>query len=111
MAAPLAIAPTVNPAPSTVVSLRTVSVVMMAVAARSAPSRSTALASTSAGIPVSTGATGNGMPMSPVWHTRTSSARTPRPSPTSAHMRCAAAIPGAPVAALAFPLESTTAAA
>ena len=39
MAAPLAMAPTVNPRPSTTTSLRTVSVVMMAVAASSAAAR------------------------------------------------------------------------
>ncbi len=49
--------------------------------------------------------------MSPVWQMRTSLVLTPSPSPTRAHISCAPARPGPPVAALAFPLDSTTAAA
>ncbi len=62
-------------------------------------------------MPASTGAMGSGIPIRPVWHTRISDGSTPNPSATSAHMRSAPATPAAPVAALALPLESTTAAA
>ncbi len=46
---------------------------------------------------------GNGMPIRPVWQTRTSSARQPRSPATATQRRSAAAWPAAPVAALALP--------
>jgi hypothetical protein len=49
------------------------------------------------------------MPISPVEHTSTSSAATPRPSAVSEHMRSASLRPGSPVAAFAFPEFNTTA--
>src|SRR5262245_35716159 len=92
-------------------SLRTVSVVMSACAARWPASAPGASSSTSFGMPASTGAIGIGMPMRPVEHTSTSVAATPRPSAASSHMRSASARPVSPVAALALPELSTTAAA
>ncbi len=51
---------------------------------------------------------GRGMPMSPVEHTSSCSADTPSPSAAMAHMASASALPWAPVAALAFPLDTMT---
>ncbi len=52
----------------------------------------------------STVSIGNGMPMRPVWQTRTSwAARAPMPRATAPQSRSAASCPGAPVAALALP--------
>ena len=107
MAAPLAMPPTRKPSPDTSVSLRTVSVVMIACAALLPPSgRSDA---TRRGMPDSMGSIGSGMPMRPVEHTRTLSARQPRCSAASSVIRSASRRPGSPVAALALPLFSTTA--
>src|SRR5438874_2595857 len=61
--------------------------------------------------PFSIAVIGNGMPMSPVEQTNTSSTAQPSSPATSAHMRSASSWPGLPVAALALPLLSTTAAA
>jgi hypothetical protein len=52
---------------------------------------------------------GNGTPMTPVERTTTSSARSPSSVPTSVAVRCASAIPAAPVAAFATPALTTTA--
>ena len=49
--------------------------------------------------------------MSPVWHTSTSVVAQPTAWAVSSHMRSASARPGSPVAALALPELSTTAAA
>ena len=57
------------------------------------------------------GSMGSGTPISPVEHTTTSSAAHPRLSALSSHIRRASRRPGSPVAALAFPELSTTAAA
>ena len=113
IAAPFAMPPTVTFVPSASstrsrASLRTVSVVRMASAARSpcAPS-----VSASSGMPASMGAMGSGTPMRPVEHTSTSSGAHPRLSAVSSHIRRASRRPFSPVAALAFPELSTTAAA
>ncbi len=95
MAAPLAMPPTVKPSPRTTTSLGTVSVVMIARAAKAPPS---GLASRRETMPSSCGSTtliGNGIPMSPVWHTRISSTAAPMPDGHGA------AQPGAGVAARA----------
>ena len=66
---------------------------------------------TSRGMPDSIGSIGSGIPMRPVEHTSTSSAGTPSPSAVSRHMVAASARPRSPVAALALPLDTSTAAA
>ena len=62
-------------------------------------------------MPDSTGSIGMGMPMRPVWHTSTSVVAQPTACAVSSHMRSASARPCSPVAALALPELSTTAAA
>ena len=62
-------------------------------------------------MPDSTGAIGIGIPMRPVEHTSTSVVAQPTASAVSSHMRSASARPCSPVAALALPELSTTAAA
>ena len=57
------------------------------------------------------GAIGSGIPMRPVEQTRTSVGATPSPFPASSHVRRASSRPRSPVAALALPELSTTAAA
>jgi hypothetical protein len=52
---------------------------------------------------------GSGKPIRPVEQTRIPSLATPSPDATKEHMRSASARPSAPVAALAFPLLTTTA--
>ncbi len=103
MAAPLAMAPTENPSRATTTSLGTVSVVMMARAALPAASALGLRAMTMSASSGSTASIGNGIPMRPVWHTRTSSAVAPRSPATAMHRRSAAARPATPVAALALP--------
>ena len=103
IAAPLAMAPTVNPAPFTSAVLGTVSVVMMA---RAAAAPDSALPRRAATIPArcgSTSASGKGMPMSPVWQTRISCRCASIPLATAPQRRDAASRPGSPVAALALP--------
>ena len=70
IAAPFAIPPTEKPAPSTSTCFSNVSVVMIALAAAESASSPDPRPLTSFGIPVSTQSTGNGTPISPVWHTR-----------------------------------------
>ena len=112
-ARPLAMPATEKSGASTSTSLRPESVVRMPVAASCAePGRSRTRAATSAGMPASIGPMGRGMPMRPVEQTSTCSARDAeagrRPARTCA---AASARPRAPVAALALPLLTTTAAA
>src|SRR5680860_1557685 len=115
IAAPLAMPPTVYSTPSAepvaTATLRTVSVVRMASAAASALAPSGPSWATRPGMPASSGAIGNGIPISPVEHTRTSAGSTPRPAAVRSHIRRASALPAGPVAALALPELSTTAAA
>ncbi len=109
MAAPLAMPPTMKPGRWTTTSLATVSVVMMARAASWPPLGWRPAASE--GTPAATMSMGSGMPINPVEHTSTASGSQPMAAAVSAHMRAAWATPSAPVAALALPLLSTTAAA
>ena len=123
IAAPLAMPPTFTvalPAPcpnaagrssSTSVCLRTVSVVSIASAAALPPATSALSDAASFGMPASTGAIGIGIPIRPVWHTSTSVGAHPSDSAVSVHMRSASDRPTTPVAALALPELSTTAAA
>ena len=107
IAAPLAMPPTVKPPPSTVTSLGTVSVVIMALAA-SPPPRA-CRAATTRGMPAAMTSIGNSKPIRPVEHTSTWSLSQPSDSALSAHMRWASASPCCPVAALALPLLRMTA--
>ncbi len=109
IAAPFAIPPTLKPAPSTSTSFRAVSVVIIATAACRPASPPPSKEAIKPGTPASNLAIGNGMPIRPVWQTRTSSAEVPIPSATISHMRSAARRPAVPVCALALPLEQTTA--
>ena len=116
IAAPLAMPPMVATTPCATstrctVSLRTVSVVSMAVAAASPPAASALSAVASFGIPDSTGSIGIGIPISPVEQTSTSRGAQPSDSAVSSAMRSASRRPASPVAALALPELSTTAAA
>ena len=91
IAAPFAMPPTLNPPASTWISFETVSVVIMATAAREAASVVGPSAETRCGVPDSIRSTGNLTPISPVWHTRTSSGADPMPDATSSHISSAAA--------------------
>ena len=108
MPAPLAMPATAKVGRSTSTSLRPESVVRMPWAASAAASAESDRAATRVGMPDSIGAMGSGTPMRPVEQTRIRSSATPRPEATREHIRSASARPRAPVAALAFPLLTTT---
>ena len=82
-------------------SLRTVSVVMMASAARSQPSSARSERTAEAAAPMRS--TGSGSPMTPVENGRTSSARQPAALASSSQVCRAAERPASPVPALALP--------
>jgi hypothetical protein len=111
MPAPLAMPATTKPARSTSISLRPESVVKMPWAASAPASGAAERAATRSGIPARIGSMGNGMPISPVEQTSTSSAPTPSSSAVWLHSAAASSRPRSPVAALALPLEIRTAAA
>src|SRR5213594_635404 len=106
MPEPLAMPPTVMVRPPSVsvatTILTVVSVVMMARAASSPPSRRNWLAS--AGIAASIRAMGNGFPITPVEATKTSSGRKRSAFAVTAAIFTASAYPWRPVQALALPL-------
>ena len=91
---------------STAISLRTVSVVMMASAASALPSMERP--ATSAGMPAAMGASSSGSPITPVDATMTSRAAMPSASPTSAAVSSAIAAPFQ-LQVLALPLLQMTA--
>ena len=91
------------------VVLGTVSVVMIARAAAGPPS--TVRAPARSGMAGMIRSMGRGKPIRPVEQTRTSSGEQPSASAVRVHINSASAMPAAPVAALALPLFSTTAAA
>ncbi len=105
--APLAMPPTLQPAPVATASLLTVSVVMIADAAAGPPS--TESAATAAPMPASMRSMGSSSPMRPVEHTATSPAATPTARATSSAVRCVSWKPRAPVQAFAPPELRTTA--
>ncbi len=98
IAAPLAIPPMVaarciGNSTGCCVSLGTVSVVIIASAAASPPAASALSCAPSFGTPDSIGSMGIGMPMRPVWPTRTSPVSQPTACAVSSHMRNASARP------------------
>ena len=103
--------PTTNPSPSTTTSFVTVSVVRIALEASAAFSGDEPRPSTSAGSAASIRSMGSRVPIVPVEQTRMCSECTPSARAASSHVRSAAPRPSEPVAALAHPLFSTTAAA
>ena len=103
IAAPLAMPPTLKSSPATTASLGTVSVVMIARAAWAPASTPPRRAMTIGSISGMTLSMGNGIPISPVWQIRISSAVQPMSPATATQSRSTAARPPAPVAALALP--------
>ena len=105
MPAPLAIPVTRIVSPSTATSreasLRTVSVVMIASAARGHPS--SARSASSAGSAAPMRSTGSGSPMTPVENGSTSSRLQPAAAANRRQDSCAASSPASPVPAFAFP--------
>ena len=90
-------------------SLGTVSVVITARAAWCAPRAECSRAAAAIGTPVTKPSIGNGLPMTPVDPTSTSSSAHPNSAATSAAVLRATSRPGAPVDAFALPELSTTA--
>ena len=111
IAAPLAMPPTMKPGPPMTVSLRPVSVVRIACAAAVPLAALPLRPATRSMAPIRITPIGRVKPMSPVEHTSTSSGRHPSWAATRAHISSASSRPCWPVAALAHPLLSTTAAA
>ncbi len=116
IAAPLAMPPTVKLVPpagsaDAIASLRTVSVVSIASAAACPDASSDPSTAATFGMPASSAAIGNGMPIRPVEQTNTSAVSHPSAAAVISHMRRASARPGSPVAAFALPELNTTAAA
>ena len=105
--APLAMPPMLQPSPRWTACLLTVSVVMIAVAASSPPSRDSCAQACS--MPDVTSGMGNRTPISPVEQTATSPAATPSPAAVFSAMARASANPGRPVQAFAPPEFRTTA--
>ena len=103
--APFAIPVTVNSRPATVRRterpLGTVSVVMMARAARGQPSSVSAVSA--AGSAATMRSTGSGAPITPVEKGSTASAHTPPASARAAQVRSASSSPRGPVPAFALP--------
>ena len=106
--APLAMPPTMKPAPRTVTVFGTVSVVMIASAAAAPPSGPRAAAA--ARTPASRRSIGSRSPISPVEHTATSPAPQPSRSATSSAVEWVSGNPAGPVQALAPPELRSTAA-
>jgi hypothetical protein len=95
MPAPLAIPPTLKPSRATTASLATVSVVRMALAAPPPPSP--ASSATARSTPASSPSRSSCSPISPVEHTITSTAPTPRLAATRSAVACVVWKPSGPV--------------
>ena len=109
IAAPFAMPPITKPSPSITTCLAKVSVVMIAFAASSPSDSEDPNEDASPPTPSRAESRGNGMPMSPVWQSKTSSEAHESDVATACVRVRAAFSPGSPVAALAFPDVKSTA--